>query len=1063
MAIFHNFFCKALPPALRYSKRALALLLCLMQLQAMAQSIKISGKVLDEKGEPLVGASVVVKGTTTGVMVGADGSYTIAALPAATLVISFVGYPNVEMPVNSQTTIDVTMSTEGQELEEIVVVGYGMVKRANMAGAVSSMSATELQDIPVANLSTALEGKLAGVKIGQSSGKPGASTSLQIRESSSYGAEENPLYVIDGIIRDKDAFDVLDPNEVESISILKDASAAVYGSRAAGGVVLVQTKRGRDGKTKVSYNGTLGLTESVNVTGMLSAYEHAKMLNDGYLVQRRDSKLDMFYAPDELSYFRDSIPGGGYNWLDDAWKMAMVTRHSLNVSGGTGKVKYFVGGAYYYQTGNFDDLYFNKYSLRSNVDVELFKGMTANFEFSANHRFDRTPMNPMDTSNDLMEETFRALLQNPKWIPPTIGGLPVYQNGVVDNNPYAIWANNEYKSNETNNLSYIASLRYTVPAVKGLSAMLQFSQTSSTGYGKTYFEQARGYNFKQSGSHAHIVRMDAPLDSIPSSLISGSKEYLEESTTLSSQYQLNAQLSYNRKIDLHEVSALLVCEVSESDTRRVGWRREGKQVIKSVDELYAFEEKDLILAPNIGESGSLGYVGRMNYSYGSKYISEFSFRYEASSKFSPSERWGFFPAGAVGWVVSEEDFFKRNVEFLDFMKVRATAGLLGNDGVRDFLWKYSFGSASGVLFGAQPTNGIEAKNAAFANPDISWQKTQSYDVGVDLKFLGNKVSFSVDGFYKYTYDILAAVTSTNPTTVGIPTSTNIRFNYGIMHAYGGEIELGYYNKIPVADVSYYVKGNFAWSEAMKLKVAQSPGAIGTWHDELKNNISNQPGAISTGIVRTNEDLNDIMMDNPNYVIGSTPLETGMLNFKDIRGSDGSEGPNGVFKYDIPEDRTVIAALTSAPYTYGVSVGMSWQGVKVDMTFSGAFGHNVFFDKGATTSPDPTHNVPAFWADHWTPETPNAAYPRAGGYPMEGENSTFWMRDGHHLRLTDLGVSYNLPPRWVEQFGMPQLRFFFNTKNLWTVINPFDYKDLNLSKYNGYPMTRTYNFGLNLNF
>jgi hypothetical protein len=392
------------------------------------------------------------------------------------------------------------------------------------------------------------------------------------------------------------------------------------------------------------------------------------------------------------------------------------------------------------------------------------------------------------------------------------------------------------------------------------------------------------------------------------------------------------------------------------------------------------------------------------------------------------------------------------------LKFRASAGLLGNDNVRDFLWKYSFGNASGVLFGNQPTNGIEAKNGGFANPDISWQKTQSYNAGIDTKFWENRISFSLDAFYKYTYDILAQVTTTNPTTVGIPTSSNIRFNYGKMHAYGGEVEVGYYGKLPY-DANYYVKGNFAWSEAMKLKVAQSPGAIGRWYDELKNNISNQPGSISTGIIRTQEELDQILMDNPNYSIGQR-IEEGMLNYLDIRGIDGSEGPNGRFNYDQIEDRTVIAALTSAPYTYGASLGLSWKGIRVDATFSGKFGHKEFYDKESTAFPTSRNNVPAFWKDHWTPDNRDAKFPRAFDYGLAEQRSTFWMRDGHTLRLTDLNVSYTLPRNLSERFGIPQLRVYFNTKNLWTIINPFDYKDANLSRYNGYPMTRTYNFGLN---
>ncbi|MDR0418888.1 MAG: SusC/RagA family TonB-linked outer membrane protein, partial [Prevotellaceae bacterium] len=354
----------------------LLLALCLFNTSVFAQSeITISGNVLDGNGEPVIGASVIVKGTTKGVITDVDGNYTISAAPNATLVYSFVGFNPVEESVENRTKINVAMF-EGQEMDEVVVVGYGTVKRANMLGSVASMTTNDIQDIPTANLSTALEGRLAGVKISQSSGKPGASTSLQIRESSSYGSAENPLFVIDGIIRDQEAFDALDPSEVESISILKDASAAVYGARAAGGVVLVQTKRGKEGKVKVSYNGTAGFTQAINVPEMLSAYEHAKMMNDSYDIRGIRPSSDAYYSDDELAYFKDSLPGGGYDWLDEAWKMAMVTKHSLNMSGGTKSARYFIGGSYHYETGSLEGLDVSKYSLRSSLDLDLFKGLT---------------------------------------------------------------------------------------------------------------------------------------------------------------------------------------------------------------------------------------------------------------------------------------------------------------------------------------------------------------------------------------------------------------------------------------------------------------------------------------------------------------------------------------------------------------------------------------------------------------------------------------------------------------------------------------------------------------
>ena len=1027
----------------------------------------INGQVKDKSGQPIPGVNIVVKGTTKGTFTDTDGKYKLSNVPMdSILVFSFVGMITEEVKIGSQSEINVTLSDNVKALEDVIVVGYGLQKRVNLTGAVATITAKEIQDIPSANLSTSLEGRVSGVRISQASGKPGAATELQIRLSSQGNiAADVTLYVIDDIIRSQEDFDLLDPSLVESISFLKDASAAVYGVRGAAGVVLVKTKNGKPGKLKVNYSGSYGVTQAINTTKMLSAYDEAVMLNDAYDVQGLKANNQLRFAPDELAYFKDSIPGGGYNWLKGAWKLARVSRHNLNFSGGSAKVNYLVGGSYYSETGSIEGLYVNKYNILSKLEAEVTKGLTASFEVRLGNRNDRTPINPMDNEADIMKETFRALLQNPEWVPATINGLPVAN---VGDNPYAIWTNNEYTKSNTNSSDLIGSLQYKVPFIKGLSAKILVNQSKNTKSSKTYYVKAYGYNFKTSGSHNHILRLNAPLDSVtPTTVISGT-ESLQESTELSTYYQTNASLSYENKFGGHEINALVVCEVAQNSGNRVGYTRQGAQLIPGSDMQWAFAQQDLALAPNASVGGSLGYVGRANYNYNSKYLTEFSFRYEASTKYSPSLRWGFFPSLLLGWVVSEENFFKNNISFINFLKIRATGGLLGSDNIPEFTWMLTNApnTSNTYLFGNQPVTAVESKNGAFINPDITWEKTQLYNGGIDIRCWDSKLTLTADVFYKYTYDEVYAISSMIPTTVGSPTSSKVGFNYGKSHTYGYEFELEYRNKLDFG-LTYSIKGNFAWAETRKIKVAQSPGAVGKWYDDLKNYDDNQPGAMSTGIVRTQSELDNIMMDNPNYNLGGTgnPLQLGMLNYKDLRGADGSDGPNGRFSYDLNEDRTVIAQHTSAPYIYGATIDLSFKGFKVASTLSGKFGNYVFYDKDALVSPTTTTNVPSFWGDHWTPQNPNAAYPRAYQYYYGSDPivSTYWMRKGHTLRVSDLNVSYTLPPKWSAQFGIPQLRIFFETKYLWTIINPFDYKDANVASYDGYPMTRTYNFGMTVNF
>jgi len=1033
--------------------------------QAMAQR-KVTGHISDKTGEPVIGATIIVKGSTSGAISDLDGNYEITVPGnSAILVFTYIGMMPQEITVGENIQIDVVMEEETQTLDEVVVIGYGTVKRANLAGAVTDINAEELNDIPVSNLSAALEAKLPGVRISLPSGNPLSSTSIQIRANTTFSDIGEPaVYVIDGILRSQEAFDILDPNEVESISVLKDASASVYGAASAGGVILVKTKKGRIGKLKMNYSGSYGFSQPINTTEMLSAYEHAVMLNDGYEILGISSKDPRWISEDVLTYLRDSLPGGGYDWMGGFWNNSSLAKHNLSFSGGTDAIRYYFGGNFVNDNGNIANLYSKKYTLRSSIEVTVAKGLTASIETSIGLREGNTPRNPLDGSQfDLLNETFRALLTNPKWIPPTIDDKLVYVDNL--NNPYVLLDNNSYKNNKANSVNYIAALNYQTP-IKGLSLGFQFSQSFDNYIGKEYNGISYAYKFQQSES-LYKFDLNAPLDSLnPKKEIQG-QEYLQENAENGKKYQGNARISYSRVFGRHDFKAMAVCEFGEGYGYKIGWKKATDQLVEGYDLEWAFADDNsgyTLSLPSYSQSASLSYIGRLNYIYDDRYITEFSFRYESSILFPTSNRWGFFPSLLVGWVVSEEPFFEQAKNTVNFMKFRGSVGRLGNMASNNpFLYMLVYApSSSSYLFGDTPSFTVEAKQDAFINEDVEWQKTDSYNLGLDMRLFNNKISFTADAFYKYTFDILEPISSRTPTTVGIASNNKVKFNYGAMHAYGYEMDLGYHNNI-AGEFRYDIRLIFAWSEAMILKKAQALGAIGTWHDETINPTDNQPGWISSGIIRTDEELQDILMDNPNYSTGGTPLDVGMLNYLDIRGTDGSEGPNGVFNGSIDEDRTTIANRTNPPYTYGTTVGFEWKGFRINTTLSGQFGHYVFYDKESMVNPTSLANVPAFWADHWTAENINAAYPRALNYGGEGQYSTFWRRDGHTLRVSDINISYSLPSRWIEKIGFNTVRAYINSKYLWTIINPLEYKDAYLSRYNGYPMTRNYVFGINFGF
>lgn len=1029
-------------------------------------SYNLTGIIVDTNSEPLPGVNLVVKGTTKGAITDVNGLFTINVFPDDTLIVSYVGYATQNIPVGGQRVLNVILYEDFTELEEVVVIGYGSVKRANLVGAVESIAADEVEDIPATNLSTILEGRMAGVHIGQATGRPGASTSLSIRIENTYSGVAEPLYVIDGFIRDKPTFDLLDPTEIESISVLKDASAAVYGVRGAYGVVLVTTKMGKEGKTRVNYSGSYGLSDVTQLTEMLSAYDHALMINDRLRITNPDQNSTEWYTDDELEAFKDL----DYNWLERVWKPSSLSRHTLNVSGGSERVKYFVGGSYYIETGNFENLDVNKYSLRLGFDVEILKGMTARFSASNNNKGIQVPFYKGDDSSEPMEDMFAQLLQAPRWLPPYINGLPV---GQVDDsgwwNPEALINTDSYKRSNTRGMDLGVNLTYKFPFVKGLTAQLSLNRGENHNYGKQYIIPYTLYNFMTTGGHGHIVTDQLNADN-PTFYVNNTNRIFED-YTYGNLYQMNASLSYNRDFGLHHFDGMVVYEQSESSGYQFRAMRENIQ-IEGMELQKAFDPDASTTYGWMNESGRLSSVGRFNYYYNEKYILEATFRYEASVKFSPDVRWGLFPAVAVGWVISKEDFFSNNINFIDYLKIRASAGHMGNDYLSNWEWKYSFGVAGEYLFGNKLVSGIEAQNNGLVSTGVSWEKTNSYNAGMDIRLLDNRISLSVDGFYKYTYDILAARNSEMPTTTGITKMPEE--NYGEMKAWGYDMSIGYNDRIG-EDFRWYIKTNFEFATNRVLKKPQSAGVIGTWLDEIgRPGNGYESGYVVDGIISTQEQLDAILAENPGFTIFGDTAQLGMLNFQDI-GRPGNTGagelpyvfePDGkVDDYDqmhivVPNMHLNWKNFLPSSFT----LGGSWKGVKLDANFSAQWGlHKDMVDKNARSAPTATANVPSFWKDYWTPENAVALYPSPAWADDNRKSSTFWIRNRKELRLKVLTVSYTLPKSFNNRFNLPDIRVFFTGTNLWTPISTFDYKEDAISKYNSYPLMKTYNFGLSVSF
>ena len=1056
------------------------------------QQITVKGTVVDVNGESIIGASIAVKGGTTGTITDIDGNFSLSMPANAQLVVSFIGYERQFLTPKAGQSLKIVLKEDNKVLDEVVVVGYGTVKRANLTGAVSSVKMKDMEDMPATNLASVLMGTMPGVTIGETTGNPLGTPTLKIRTNGSWNAEP-VLYVIDGFIRDADAFNVLDPSEVDNISVLKDAQAAVYGVRGAGGVVLVTTKRGKEGKTQINYSGSYGFSQGVSMPEMMSAYEQGVAMNDMYKDQLLATGTceNKSFSDTEL----ETLKGLDYNWLDEAWKNAQNTRHTLNVSGGTDRLNYFIGGSYMWADGNFSNLNTNKFSVRSGLDVKFTKELKGSFSVNYSTRSSEMPLNEKDAEADRMYGTFSNLVRMPRWYPSYIDGKPV-GNGVSStaSHPLEVLRSGSEKNTRSDDIAIGAKLDYDIKWVKGLKVGLSFNYSRTSSSSKQIAKSYDVYNFIGMESSLYIPT-NVLNEASPTTPFTNAEKY-EAGSNFAFSYQLNPSISYNRTFGKHDIAVMAVYEQSREGGNKISVSKSDME-IDGWDAMEAFKTYSTATASPNTEKHRQSYIGRFNYSYGDRYFVEAAARYEASTNFAAGYRWGFFPSVSLGWKISEESWFKDNVSFMDNLKLRASYGRLGNDNAELGQWREFYESTGyKYVFGADASAlGIRPKLEGLTYIMSTWEKTDNYNGGIDMRFF-NCLNFSVDGFYKHTFDILDDAKSTFPQSSGV-SGTTPKLNYGVQDAWGIELELGYQKQLN-KDWGISAKANWAWYSSKVIRKYQNQGIEGTWQDENGRIRGGETGYHCLGIARTWEDVENYK----NYLRGnlSDPKGTiqvgsilekqfapGMLMYEDV-GSPSYVDANGVRQDGKPDgvisdyDMRYISKYSTPPYTYGVTLGFTWKNLKVEALLNGSFGNDVIFDKGFYTDASggkrsgdflsSTSNQLKEWYGNYCTlvqsgdgtvalANPNAKYPRLDNFSGRSLRSDFWMRDGHTLRLRNLNVSYSVPTQFVKKIGLDQLRVFFTGTNLWTIINPYPYKDASVGYWSDYPQIRTFNFGINI--
>ena len=1085
---------------------------------AFAQNTDIKGTVVDENGEPVIGASVRVEGQEGGVITDLDGNYTIKAPKGAKVTITYIGYQPMTVTAGGR----VQLKEDAQNLEELVVVGYGVQKKAHLTGSVATVDMNEIQDITAGGLASTLEGLVNGLSVSGGNTRPGENAKIYIRDTNSLDAvrstAQQPLFVIDGYIYPNDvkvgnatqnlgaeAFNNLDPSEVESISVLKDASAAVYGARAANGVILVTTKKGKIGAPRISYSGSFGFTDAVSHPKMLSAYNYGRLYNAVAAADPKDVDLNHLtglYQADEL----EAMKGLNYDLLDKYWETGFTMKHSVNLSGATERASYFASLSYFDQDGNLGNLDYDRWNYRAGVDVKVSKWLGANLSVSGDYGKKNTPYIKVGgTSN---EKDYNILLTRPRYIPEYVNGLPIAAYGisntqVSDNQNYSfseLRNNGDYIRTMNSNININASVNYDFgwsKILKGLTLRFSYSKSINTDKTNQYGTEFDVYTMMhRPGSGEHLYTPVAGQDynqfiaegnMIKHTIANGDPAQLNRSMTRTDNYQMNFTAAYNRDFGKHSVGALFSIEKSEA---------ESEYLYAMVSDPYSFttgqsnsaEANTQVITFTRSESGTLSYIGRINYAYENKYLAEFLIRSDASTKFAPENYWGVFPSGSLGWVMSEEKWFRKALPWVDFLKVRASFGLTGRDNIAPWQWMqvYAQDANRGPVFGTGTDNGslrritINKDNSA-VNRDVHWDKVYKANFGLDFNVLDSRLSVNFDMYREWNREMLMDISQAIQATIGTQSAS---VNLGEMDSWGYELGVTWRDKIG-KDFKYRVGINTGYRDN---KVLVMDWVTDNYYKKIRpggRTDIGRWGLQCIGMFRSFQDIEEYFDKyNITSYLGRTKdqVRPGMLIYKDVRGPQQADGtyaaPDGVVDEDVDQVR-----LSNRNNPYGVTMNLSaeWKGLSLTAQLNASWGGYRFIDSQALKPGDGIEftNMPSFWnvdnmysyqdiydaagnlvvAENRDGNLPNLAYSS-----VNARTSSFWRVSDTRIRLSRMTLAYTIPQNWVKKIGIQNARINITGQNLLSFCNPYpdNYIDP-MCSYGSYPVLRQFTVGLNLTF
>lgn len=991
---------------------------------------KVKGVVKDAAGEPIIGANVIVKGDTmTGGITDIDGNFELSVAGNSILQISYIGFNTLEVPVQNQSFLSIVLKEDTETLEEVVVVGYGSQKKVNVIGSIASVDSKTLESRATADVSNMLTGQLSGVTITQGSGNPGQDAgTIRVRGVGSFGATPDPLVLVDGL---PGSLSDLTPSDIENISVLKDASsAAIYGSRAANGVILVTTKRGKEGKARVNYSGSVGMSQAVELPEMAHSYEYAEFYNKAIGAET--------YTPEMIQKFRDGSDPDNYAdemYLEDLLDgHAFQTKHELSVSGGTEKMQYMTSIGYMRQNGLLENNYFNRYNARVNLGTELAKGLKMQVRLSGTVSDRHEPSTPgaMDIGG------FKGIIGNAVRFP---GLTPTcLQNGELGLGPKLLgtpkaWENcaSEYREDYD---KFKSNIELSYQPIDGLT-----------------LKMIGGYNYTL--SHVRHYRCDLTL--------TGGKgtgpSTLDDKMARTVYKTFQAIADYSKMFGKHNLSALVGYTWEDQNERNLSGAR------------HNFPSDEVPFLDAGGSDGQTngggGYdwaiqsiFGRLTYNYDQRYLFETTMRYDGSSRFPTDSKYGFFPSVALGWRLSEEAFWKENedLSFINNLKLKTSYGVLGNNNIGNYPYQsvYTLGEKQNYVFGGIYTQG--AAVTTFVDPTLKWERTRTMDFGFESAFFNNKLTFNATYFYRKTTDVLYKPAASYSSIFGLAIS---QVNTGALENRGLEFEIGHQNNI--GKFHYHVNGNFSIIKNKVLtlgmgNVKQNNGMVGNGTDLfIGYPMQMFYGYKTDGVFLTDEEVGE-WYDQSSIAKGA---KAGDLRYVDITG-DGKV---------TPDDRTYLGSRIPK-YTFGLSLGGDYKGFDFNVLLQGVAGVKGMLSNYAGYAFFQEGNIQKWQMENcWNvqPENRYPDYPRLEIMSNAGSINTltsdYWILNASYLKVRNIQVGYTLPESLTKKFGSSGMRIYVSLDNPLTFKGyrkGWDPENTNNDGYY-YPTMSTYTLGLNLKF